>query len=129
MLKTIGSTRSAKNSEKTKGKASGNNVAGGGEVTNQISLIKRKNQAKITKFKILVKSKNRDFLLDSKNIKTGSGFLTFKARLAFTQLRQACVEALILYYLNLKCYIQIETKVSRYAIDRILNQLILENLG
>ena len=59
------------------------NLIGGGEATNPT---KRKNQAKTTKFKILVKSKNHDFFM-SKTEKVGTGFLISKARLAFTQLR------------------------------------------
>ena len=85
MLNTIGSTWSAANSKKTKDKVFGNSVVvdsiiGSGEATN---LTKRKNQAKTTKSKILVKSKNHDFP-KSKTEKAGTGFFTPKARLAFT---------------------------------------------
>ena len=62
----------------------GNSIIGGGEATNQTNFIKRKNQAKTTKSKILVKSKNHDFLLNSRNKEVGTGFFTPKARLAFT---------------------------------------------
>ena len=65
MLKTTGNTGSAANSEETKGKVGGNSVVGnnivnGGEAINPT---KEKNQAKTTKFKILVKFKSHDFLL------------------------------------------------------------------
>ena len=93
MLKTTGSTGSAANSEEIEGKVSGNNVfgnfVGSGEA---INLIKGKNQVKTTKSKILVKSKNYDFL-KSRTKKAGTSFLTPKVRLTFTQLRQAFVEA------------------------------------
>ena len=92
MLKTTGSNKSATNLEKTKGKVGGDSMAGGivagGEATN---FTKRKNQAKTTKSKILLKSKNHDFS-KSKTEKAGMGFLTPKARLAFFQLRQAFVK-------------------------------------
>ena len=92
MLKTIKSTGSIADLKRTKSKTSGdsmvgNNVVGGGEVTNQANSTKRKNQAKTTKSKILVKSKNHDFSSNSRNKKAETGFLTPKARLAFTQLR------------------------------------------
>ena len=62
MLKTIGSTGFAANPKETKGKISCNsmvsNMVDGGEATNPT---KRKNYAKTTMFKILVKTKNHDF--------------------------------------------------------------------
>ena len=57
------------------------------------------------------------------------GFLTLKARLAFTQLRQAFVKAPILYYFNPECHIQIETAKFGHAISGILSQLTLDNLS
>ena len=64
MLKTIESIGSAANFEKTEGKIGGNSVVGnsmvdGSEATNPT---KGKNQVKTTKSKILVKSKNHNFL-------------------------------------------------------------------
>ena len=83
MLKTTGSTRSATNSEEIKGKVSSNsvvgNLVGSGEAINST---KRKNQAKTTTSKILVKSKNHDFP-KFRIEKARTGFLTPKARLAF----------------------------------------------
>ena len=123
MLKTTGSTRSTANPKKTKGKDDGNsvvgNLVGGGEATNPT---KRKNQAKTTKSKILVKSKNHDFP-KSRPKKAGTGFLTPKARLAFIQLRQAFVEAPILYHFNPESHIRIETNASGYTISGVLSQL------
>ena len=89
MLKTTRSTRSTTNLKKTKSKIDGNNDDGnsmicGGEAINQINPIKRKKQAKITKSKNLVKSKNHDFLPNSRNKEAKTGFFTPKARLAFT---------------------------------------------
>ena len=100
MLKTIGSTGSAAKPEKTKGKFSGNSMFGNmvdsGEAINPT---KGKNQAKTTKSKILVKSKNHD-ISKSRTEKVGTGFLISEARLAFTQLRQAFIEAPIFHYFN-----------------------------
>ena len=64
----------------------------------------------------------------SKNLNS-AGYLTPKARLAFTQLRKTFINALILQHFDLECYIWIETNSSGYAIDRVLSQLILNNLG
>ena len=83
----------------------------------------------MTKSKILVKSKNCDFLPNYRNMEAESGFFIFIARLAFTKLRQAFVKTPILYYYDPKCHIWIKTNVSRYAINRILSQLILDDLG
>ena len=104
MLKTLGSTESIANPKKTKSKADGNNMADNcmvdnGEVTNLKSSTKPKNQVKITK------SKNHDFPRNSKNMKSRSGFLISETKLAFTQLRQTIVEALIFHDLNSKYYI------------------------
>ena len=89
MLKTTKNTRFAANPEETNGGVGGDSVVGdsmvgGGESTNPT---KGKNQAKMTKFKILVKSKSHDFPPNSRNREAGTGFLTSEARLVFTQLR------------------------------------------
>ena len=122
MLKTTGSTGSIANPEETKGGVGGDSVVdvvGGSEATNPT---KGKNLAKTTKSKILVKSKNHDFL-KSRPEEVGTGFFTPKARLAFTQLRQAFVEALIIYHFDPKNHIRIESDVLSYAIGGILSQL------
>ena len=110
MLKTTGSIGSAANPKKTKGKVGGNsivgnNMVGDNKAINQANFTKRKNQAKTTKFKFLIKSKNHDFPLYSRNKKARTDFLTPKASLAFTQLRQAFVEAPIFYYFDPESYI------------------------
>ena len=89
MIKTTRSIKSAANFEKTKGEASSNimvddSIVGSGEDTNQTNSAKGKNQAKTTKSKILVKSKNHDFPPNFRNKKVKTGFLTPKARLVFT---------------------------------------------
>ena len=88
MLKTIKNTGYAANHKEIKGKVSsnsivGNSMIGGGETINKANFTKGKNQVEITKSKILVKSKNHDFSLNSRNKKAGTGFLTPKAKLAF----------------------------------------------
>ena len=50
-------------------------------------------------------------------------FFTPEARLAFTQLRQVFIEASILHYFNSDSYIWIETDVSGYIINNVLNKL------
>ena len=123
MLKTTGNTGSAANPKETKGRVGGDsvvgNVVGSGEATNPT---KRKNPIKTTKSKILVKSKNHEFP-KSRPEEAGTGFFTPEARLAFIQLRQAFVKALIFHHFNLKSHIRIETNLSGYTIDGILSQL------
>ena len=68
----------------------------------------------------MFKSKNHDFL-KSRTEEAGTGFLTPKTRLVFTQLRQVFVEAPILHHLDPESHIRIETGVSGYAIISILS--------
>ena len=56
-----------------------------------------------------------------------SSFLTLKAKLAFSRIRQAFTEAPILHHFDPERYIQIETDVSGYAINGILSQLTPES--
>ena len=83
----------------------------------------------MTKSKILVKSKNHDFISNSRNKKVKTGFFTLKARLMFTQLRKAFLKALIFHYFNPECHIRNKTDASGYTIDGILSQLILNDLS
>ena len=50
-----------------------------------------------------------------------SDFLTPRAKLSFTKLRQAFFKAPILYYFNPKCHIRIETDISGYALGEVLS--------
>ena len=126
MLKTTGNTGFTANPEETEGGVGDNsvvgNVVGGSEATNPT---KRKNLIKITKSKILVKSKNHDFP-KSRPEEAGTGFFTPKARLAFTQLRQAFVKAPILHHFDPESHIRIETDALGYAIGGVLSQLSSE---
>lgn len=49
------------------------------------------------------------------------GFQTLGARLAFANLRQAFIEAFILYCFDLKSHIYIEINILGYAICEVLN--------
>ena len=71
----------------------------------------------------MIKSKNHDFSSNSGNKKAETGFLTLEARLPFTQLRQAFIEALIFDHFDAKRRIWIETDISSYAIGGVLSQL------
>ena len=119
--RNIGSTANSERTEDEVGSKSmvGNSMVGGGKATNPT---KGKNQAKTTKSKILVKSKNHNFPM-SMTKEAGTGFFTPKARLAFTQLRQTFVEAPIFHHFDSKSHIRIETDASGYAIGGILSQL------
>ena len=77
---------------------------------------------KMTKSKNLAKLKNLTNLLKIISINIGTiGFLISKARIAFTQLRQAFIKVLILQYFDLKCHIWIETNASDYIIGGVLS--------
>ena len=56
-----------------------------------------------------------------KNLNGATGYLTFNARQAFTQLRQALTEAPILQYFDPECQIRIKTDASSYAIGGVLS--------
>lgn len=56
------------------------------------------------------------------------GFLTSRARLTFTKLRQAFIKAQIFYHFNPKYHICIETDLLGYAISKTLSQLALDDL-
>ena len=48
-------------------------------------------------------------------------FLTLRARLIFTKLKQAFVKVLILYHFNLKRYFRIKIDTSGYAISGVFS--------
>ena len=50
-----------------------------------------------------------------------SDFFTFRARLAFTKLRQRFVKAQIFHHFNLKRHIWVETDVSSYLIGEVFS--------
>ena len=74
--------------------------------------------------KNLVKSKNHDFPLNSRNREVETSFFIPKARLMFIQLKQAFIKAAIFYHFDPKCHIWIEIDASGYAIGGILSQLV-----
>ena len=55
-------------------------------------------------------------------------YLAPETKLAFTELRQAFLKASILHHFEPEYHMRIETDVSGYAIGRVLNQLILDDL-
>ena len=67
--------------------------------------------------------------LTSNNFNRATGYLTPKARLAFTKLRKAFTKALILRHFDLECPFQIETDASGYTIGIVLSQRTLNNLS
>ena len=135
MLKTLGNTESMTRPKesgvgidgnnkverndrcKNDGSEIGGNEVDGGEIGD--NKIGKKGQ-KISKSKKSSKSKKTVRSLD---------FLTQKARLAFTILRQAFVKAPILHHFDPKRYIRVKMDTSSYAIGGILSQLTLDDLG
>lgn len=73
----------------------------------------------------MVRSKSKNTELETFQ----SGFLIFKAKLAFTKLRETFDKTLILYYFDLKSNIRIEIDISNYIINRVFSKLTLNNLG
>ena len=71
----------------------------------------------------------KKLLLTSKNSNRAIGYLTPKARLAFTQLKKTFTKAPILRHFNSEYHIQIKTDASSYAINGVFSQLTLDNLG
>ena len=57
----------------------------------------------------------------TKKMSSGTGFFTFEARLAFTQLRKAFTKAPILHQFDPKSHIQIETNILGYGISEVLS--------
>ena len=76
--------------------------------------------------KVEVGKKGRNL---SKSKKTESGFLTSRARKAFTKLRQAFIKAPILHHFDPERHIRIETDASGYAIGGVLSQLTSDDSG
>ena len=68
-----------------------------------------------------MKFKNHDFFSNSRDMEAELSFITFKARLAFTKLRQIFIKASILYYFNSEYHIWIKTNIFRYTISEILS--------
>ena len=85
----------------------------------------RKKGQKMSKSKNLIKSKK----LSKSKKSLGSNFFIPEARLVFIKLRQAFIKAPILHHFDLKRHIRIKTDESNYAIGRVLNQLISDDLG
>ena len=68
-------------------------------------------------------------IFKSKKMLRFMDFFTFRARLAFIELRKAFVKVLIFYHFDLKYHIRIKTDVLEYVIDNVFSQLILDNLS
>ncbi len=65
----------------------------------------------------------------AKNLGQSGLFFTTDAKRAFTELRQAFLEATILNHFDSECYIRIETDASGYAIVGVLSQLTSDDSG
>lgn len=99
---------------------------------NEDSTVDKIGNNKVDRTKVGIKtakSKSKNFVklfsTKSQSFTQGSGlsFFTPKARQAFTNLRQAFIEILILHSFDLNCHICIKINVSSYVIDKILSQL------
>ena len=73
--------------------------------------------------KVQKKSKSKN------SSKSTLDFLTPRAKLAFTELREAFLKALILHHFDSECHIRIETDASGYAIGGVLSQLTSDDLA
>ena len=109
-------SRARRNGSKLDGSQIDDNEVSGGKVNDEVGNKDQKTSKskKLSKYKKTVGS---------------SDFLTPRARLAFNKLRQVFVKAWILQHFNPERYIRFETNVLEYTIDRVLSQLISDNLG
>ena len=91
------------------------------------SKTRRSNNQKTSKSRKLAKSKKLSKNGNSPNFNaknSGLSFLTPKARAAFNRLQLAFTKALILWYFDPECYIQIKIDALGYAIGSVLSQLV-----
>ena len=127
MLKTL-STKSAK-PRKSRVEIGGGSRAGhdGSEIdSGEVDDGKVEDDKVEKKVQKMSKSKN---LSKSKKTVGFSDFLTFKAKLGFTKLRQVFFKTPILHYFNPKHHIRIEINTSCYAISGVFSQFTSDDLG
>ncbi len=86
----------------------------GGEGIKNLSIVEK-----------LVKSKKLDF---AKVKSSGADFHIFRPKKAFLYLRNGSTKALILHYFDTGCYIYIKTNTLKYAIDKVISQMTLDQL-
>lgn len=96
-----------------------------------VSCISGRAKLVVVKNANLVKSKFQNLDNSKNSIKTNNksgnlGFLTLEAKKTFTKLRQVFTKVLMLTHFESNCYIQIETYIFGYVIEKVLSQLILE---
>ena len=126
-MKTLGSTEFLPRPEKGKVGVSGDSKAGcdGSELDRSELDESEVDGGEVGDDKVEKKVQNL-----SKSKKTVQlDFLTPGAKLAFAELRQAFVKALILHHFDMEHHIRIETDASGYAINGVLSQLTLDDLG
>ena len=123
ILKTLGGTESKTRPGEGKVEVGGSKAGRGRSKLDDGSGI---NDVEVNGDEVEVGEKSRN---SSKSKKMESGFLTSRARKAFTELRQAFVKAPILHHFDLERHIRVETDVSGYAIGGVLSQLTSDDLG
>lgn len=79
------------------------------------------NQYKVNVRKKKLKKESKSF--------NKTDFYYYNAKIAFTKLKQTFMIMLIFCYFNPEYHIQIITHALGYAINEILNQLTLDNVG
>lgn len=80
----------------------------------------------------MVRLKNYDFSFKSKNIELsvfGLRFFIPKVKLKFTKVKQVFIEVLILYYFDPESHTLKKIDAYNDIIDKVLNQLTLNNFG
>ena len=99
-----------------------NLVVGGGNSSQILAELKKSNyHPKMSKFKKTNLDKS-EILAVAINAGT-TGYLTAKARVAFTCLKKAFTKISILRHFDLECHIWVKTDASGYAIGEVLSQL------
>ena len=111
-----GDSRAGRDRNKLDGSKMNDNEVGGSKLNDEVG----KKGQKTSKSKKLSKSK--------KTVGS-SNFLTPKAKLAFTKLRQVFLKVPIHHHFNPEYHSQIEMDVLGYALGRVLSQLTWNDLG
>lgn len=101
----------------------------GGDVNSNIVVKKVKNLLKTKNIEKLVKFKKSDFTKTKTNKVSKTGFCTFEAIIAFTQLKKNFIKAQIFCDFDLEYHIWMEIDALGYTISRVLVAFFFPKTG
>ncbi len=105
------------------GDASDGRVGGSIKNLSTVAKLAKSKKSKLTKLKKSDLIKTQNF---ARANSSGMDFLTFEAKKAFIHLWKAFIKASIFKHFDSECQIRIETEALKYAIGRVLSQIILD---